>query len=113
MFRLFKLMFVLAGLAAMAWFGFTVKLGERTLFEHVRAIWKTPESQDLLRGTKEKVGSLVDRATDKATKGAAKNIAAGHGESGKDEPSARPMEEVPTKDRNALRGLIGHGLGKE
>ena len=114
MFRLLRLIFVLGGLGAFAWFGMTVRLGERTLFEHIQAIWKTHESQDLMRGTKEKMGNLVDRAADKVVKGVAKN-APGQVNSRGENPGeeAPPMEELPAKDRKALRGLIGHGLEKE
>ena len=116
MFRLLRLIFVLGGLGVVAWFGMTVRLGDRTLFEHVQAIWKTHESQDLMRGTKEKMGNLVDRATDKVVRGVAKNAPGqvnSRGDRPGDEPAAPPMEEVPAKDRNALRGLIGHGLKGE
>jgi len=113
-FRLLRLIFVLGGLGAFIWFGMTVRLGEQTLFEHIQAIWKTQESQDLMRGTKEKMGNLVDRATDKVVKGVAKNAPGqvnSHGEnSGEETP---PREDLPSKDRKALRGLIGHGLEKE
>jgi hypothetical protein len=115
-FRLLRLIFVLGGLGAVTWFGMTVRLGDRTLFEHVQAIWKTHESQDLLRGTKAKMGDLVDRASDKVARGVTKNgpsQANAHGERAGDEPATPPMEEVPAKDRKALRGLIGHGLEKE
>jgi hypothetical protein len=109
-------MFVLGGLGAIAWFGMTVPLGDRTLFEHVQAIWKSHESQDLLRGTKEKVGDLVDRASEKVVRGVAKNAPAqdkAHGESAEGEATKPPLEELPAKDRKALRGIIGHKLEKE
>ena len=100
----------------MTWFGMTVRLGDRTLFEHVQAIWKTHESQDLLRGTKEKMGDLVDRASEKVVRGVAKNApgqVAAHGENAGEESTKPPLEELPAKDRKALRGIIGHGLEKE
>jgi hypothetical protein len=116
-FRLLRLIFFLGCLAAFAWFGMTVPLGDRTLFEHIQAIWKTNASQDLLRGTKEKVGDLVDRATDKVVKGVARNAPSqvnSHGEGAGQEPGVTPpppppMEDLPAKDRKALRGLIGQG----
>lgn len=116
MLRLFRLIVVLGGLAAMTWFALTVRLGDRTLFEHVQAIWKTHESQDLVRGTKEKVGDLVGRATDEVAKGVAKK-APNHVNSrgdGIDETTgaSTPMENVEDNDRKALRGLIGKGTGK-
>ncbi len=114
MFRLLRLIFVLGGLGAMIWFGTTVPLGERTLLEHVQAIWKTPESQGLVRGTKDKVGTLVDRATNRVVKGVAKNAPnqiTAHGEAADEAAGAEahPMEELQAKDRKALRGLIEQG----
>jgi hypothetical protein len=41
--------------------GATVKLGNRTFFGHVRAIWATEEAQDLKNGVKQKTGPAVDR----------------------------------------------------
>jgi hypothetical protein len=60
MFRLLKLCASLAAFVAIAWFGATVKLGSRTLFGHLRAIAETKESQELVDGTKEAAGPLVD-----------------------------------------------------
>jgi hypothetical protein len=41
--------------------GATVKLGSRTFFGHVRAIWQTDEAQDMRQGIKEKAGPVVDK----------------------------------------------------
>ena len=60
MFRLFKLGVALMGFVAFAWFGATVKLGSRTLFEHLHAIGQSKESQDLVDGTKQAAAPLVD-----------------------------------------------------
>ena len=104
---------MLGGLCALVWFGATAKLGDRTLFEHVQAIWKTPESQGLVRGTKDKMGGLVDRATDRVVKGVAKNAPnqiTAHGVAADQDPTASPpMEDVQAKDRKALRNLIEQG----
>jgi hypothetical protein len=112
-FRLLRLIFVLGGLCALVWFGATAKLGDRTLFEHIQAIWKTPESQDLVRGTKNKMGNLVDRATDRVVKGVAKNAPnqiTAHGSAADQDPAASPpMEDVQVQDRKALHNLIEHG----
>ena len=51
MFRLIKLIVALVGLAAFVWFGANVPLGSRTLFEHLQAIGRTHETQELLDGT--------------------------------------------------------------
>ena len=60
MFRLFKLGMALVGFAAFAWFGVTVKLGSQTLFQHLRAISQTKESQELVDGTRQAAGPLAD-----------------------------------------------------
>ena len=60
MFRLLKLCMSLAAFVVLAWFGATVKLGSRTLFEHLHAIGQTKESRELVDGTKEAAEPLVD-----------------------------------------------------
>ena len=51
-----KLLIYLAIAAGLAYCGATVKLGKRTFFGHVRAIWATEEVQDLKEGVKENLG---------------------------------------------------------
>jgi hypothetical protein len=58
--RLIKLALWLVGIASFAWFGVTVKLGDQTLFQHLRAIGQTKESRDLVDGTRQAAGPLVD-----------------------------------------------------
>jgi len=41
--------------------GSTVKLGKRTFFGHVSAIWSTPEAQDMKNGIEEKAGPVVHK----------------------------------------------------
>jgi len=60
-------------LGAGVYYGMTVKLGERTFFEHVRAIGTPRKPRSFGRGTTQKVGGLVDEATDKVVKGVSKN----------------------------------------
>ena len=60
MFRLIKLGVALVGLLAFCWFGVTYQLGSRTLFQHLRAIGQSKESQELVDGTKHAAGPLVD-----------------------------------------------------
>jgi hypothetical protein len=60
MFRLLKLCMSLVAFLVFAWFGATVKLGSRTLFEHLHAIGQTKESQELVDGTKRVAEPLVD-----------------------------------------------------
>lgn len=45
----------------LAYLGATVKLGKRTFFGHVRAIWATEEVQDLKHGVEEKAGPAVEK----------------------------------------------------
>ena len=116
MLRLLKFTLVIGLLGAGVYYGMTVKLGERTFFEHVRAIWETKETQELRRGTKQKVGGLVDQATDQMVKGVAKNapgkvLLRGEGnevDPGQD-PSQPPQEKLSPQDRKALRNIIGQG----
>jgi hypothetical protein len=51
----------IALIGAFAFLGATVKLGNRTFFGHVRAIWHTEEAQDLKEGVKEKAGPAANR----------------------------------------------------
>ena len=122
MFRLFKLGIALIGLAAFAWFGVTVKLGSQTLFQHLRAISQTKESQELVEGTREAAGPLADDVRRKFHEGTAAGTAAGTADgtakgTGKatattadkhaPDPGAGPPEErVSPADRQALHHLI-------
>jgi hypothetical protein len=56
-----KLILTLAIIAGLAYCGATVKLGKRTFFGHVKAIWATEEVQDLKTGVEEKVGPTTDK----------------------------------------------------
>ena len=80
MFRLLKLCMSLAAFLVVAWFGATVKLGDRTLFEHLHAIGQTKESQELANGAKQAAEPLVDDVKrrmgqkDRADKGSDKGV---------------------------------------
>jgi hypothetical protein len=56
-----KLIVYLAIIGALVYAGATVKLGQKTFFEHVRAIWHTEEVQDLKKGVEDKAGPAVDK----------------------------------------------------
>jgi hypothetical protein len=113
MFRFLKLVLYLGALVGLIWFGSTVELGKRTLFGHIQNIWKTHESQELVDGAKGKVGDLVDRASDKVSKGVGKNITAPASSRGEEQEGAPPMEDVQGEDRKALRDLIGRKTKSE
>jgi hypothetical protein len=56
-----RFLLYLALAAGLTYCGATVKLGKRTLFGHIRAIWATEEVQDLAHGVEEQAGPAVDR----------------------------------------------------
>ena len=115
-FRLLKLALVMCLLGAGIYYGMTVKLGERTFFQHVMAIWDTKETKELRRGAKQKVGGLVDEATDQVVKGVTRNasgkvLTRADSTSTDSEaiPSQPPQEKLSPQDRKALRNIIGQG----
>jgi hypothetical protein len=98
LFRLIKLGVALVGFLAFAWFGATVKLGSQTLFEHLHAIGQTKESQELVDGTKQAAGPLVDDV---------RRRIGSRGEPTAAVPDAGPPEErVSASDQHELRRLI-------
>lgn len=48
-------------IAGFVWFGSSVKLGNRTFFGHVRAIWHTEEAQELKDGVTEKAAPAAGK----------------------------------------------------
>ena len=54
--------FVLCALVlGFIWFGSSVKMGRRTLFGHVRAVWATDEAQEMKRGVEEGTKPVLDK----------------------------------------------------
>ena len=78
-----RFVFTLFVVGVLVFLGATVKLGKRTFFGHVQAIWKTEEVQELKDGVKEKAGPAVD----KVKRGVEKGIE----EAKKDEGSAATL----------------------
>ena len=78
----------------LAWCGATVKLGQRTFFGHVRAIWATEEVQQLKTGVEDTAGPTVDKVKRgvKAGIDAAKDGSgsAGSGSAGSAAPAPAP-----------------------
>lgn len=56
-----RFILTLAIILGLAYCGATVKLGDKTFFEHVRAIWHSNEVQDLKRGVEDKAGPTADK----------------------------------------------------
>jgi hypothetical protein len=89
MFRLARFLISIALLLGFAWFATSVKLGKRTLLEHVRAIFSTQEAKDLADGTKEEARKLADKVkTELARDGGA------------------PLDPLDEKERKQLDKLI-------
>ena len=102
MFRLIKLAVGLVGLMAFVWFGVTVKLGEQTLFQHLRAIGQTKESQELMDGTRQAAGPLVDDVKRRLGK---------HDQDGSRLPAmppdaGAPQERLSSSEQRQLRALL-------
>src|SRR6516165_8964089 len=95
MFQLLKLCVSLAAFVALAWFGATVKLGSRTLFEHMRAIAGTKESQELVDGTKQAAEPLVDDVKRHIGRGDDKGDKSEKGEKGEGDRQARLRTAPP------------------
>ena len=91
-----RLLVFLAIAAGLTYCGATVKLGDRTFFGHVRAIWSTPEAQQLKEGVKEKAGPAADRVKRGIEKGyeAATEDEQGSG-SGARKPAPAPAPAKP------------------
>ena len=56
-----RLLVWIALIGAFVFAGSTIKLGNRTFFGHVRAIWHTDEAQDLKHGVQEKAAPAASR----------------------------------------------------
>jgi hypothetical protein len=95
-FRILKFLVSLGCLAVLAWWALTVPLGDRTLFEHLRAIGDTKESQELVKGTRQKV-TEVKRRIAGAERGRADAGAA---------PLGPPQEHLTQDDRQEMRRFI-------
>ncbi len=72
-----RFIITLVVIATLAVCGATVKLGKRTFFGHVGAIWKTDEAQDMKKGIEDKAGP--------AAKKLERGMKAGYREATKDE----------------------------
>jgi hypothetical protein len=84
-----RLLVFLALVVGVTYCGSTVKLGNRTFFGHVRAIWATDEVQDLKHGVEDKAGPAAKRVKRGIEKGieAATHDDDGSAGSGKQQPA--------------------------
>lgn len=87
-----KLLIYLALAVGLAYCGATVKLGKRTFFGHIQAIWATEEVQDLKHGVEEKAGPAARELKNKVHEMTADDpTGAGSGSAG----SAKPAPAAP------------------
>jgi hypothetical protein len=105
-FKLIKLFIGVVGLGAFVWWGLTVPLGDRTLFGHLSAIGQTRESQDLVRGTKQKVGDLKKRI------GGSDPVKVETAEKADKPGEAGPEEHLTRADRKEIRHFIDSARAK-
>jgi hypothetical protein len=75
--------------------GATVKLGKRTFFGHVKAIWSTDEAKDMREGIKEKAGPVVDKIERGAKAGWKEATKDGTSGSGSAAPVPQPESVTP------------------
>jgi hypothetical protein len=114
MFRMLKFLLGIAALVAFVWVGANIPLGSRTLFQHLQAIGRTRETQDLLDGTKQAGKPIVDgvregvrrrlggsnaEVDDRGTAAERATVAPDGG--------TAPAEHVSESDREQLRKVLG------
>jgi hypothetical protein len=87
-FRLIRWLAWLACFAGFIWFGSTVKLGRRTLFGHLSAIFHSREAKELADGTKEEAHLIAEKLRAPS-------------------PAPKPaLDPVTEKDRDSLDKLV-------
>ena len=87
---LLKFVLGLAIVAAVLWFGMSVRLGKHTLFGHFEAIFKSDETKDLVDGTRESIDPAVERVK--------RSVKAGMDEAARvPSPDAAPDAAAPQK----------------
>jgi len=61
MFRLLRFFFWIFALVCIVWFSTTVRLGQNTLWGHIQRIWKSQETQDMVKGTEDAAKPAIDK----------------------------------------------------
>jgi len=118
MFRMLKFLLGIAALAVFVWVGANIPLGSRTLFEHLQAIGRTRETQDLLDGTKKAGKPFVDGVKD----GVRRRLGASNAEVDDQGTASEratlapdggtaPADHVSDSDRDKLRKVLGAEAG--
>ena len=104
----FKLCVAMAAFVSFAWFGTTVKLGQLTLFQHLRAIGQTQESRELVDGTRQAAEPLVDGVKRRIVGGVtpAPETAKAPTPTETPEEAPAPREKISPAEKRQLRKLI-------
>lgn len=110
MFKLLKLLLGLAGLVVFVWFGANIPLGSHTLFEHLQAIGRTRETQDLLDGTKKSAQPIVEGVRRRLGGSNAETVAdqsPGQRATAVPDGGVAPADHISDTDRESLRKVLG------
>ena len=91
-----RFLFMTALVVGLCVCGATVKLGSRTFFGHVRAIWQTDEAQDMREGIKDKAGPVVDKVKRGVKAGWEEATNDGSNKKGAENIHTPPPEPLPT-----------------
>jgi hypothetical protein len=118
MFRLIRGLIGLAVIGGVVYVAVAVPLGQKTLWQHVKAIADSSESKELVKEVKKKAGELTATAPDKGSspdtrasrRGAAEGKGAGTAEEGG--PSA-PSDDFSADERRKLRKLIRQKMARD
>jgi hypothetical protein len=95
-----RLLFSMVAFATFVWFGATVDLGPRTLFGHLYNIGRSPESRELVEGTKQSAKPLVDDVRRRIAGTEPEKV------TGVTPDAAPPEETISSHDRRELKKLI-------
>jgi hypothetical protein len=103
---LVRLLLALVALVVLVWFGANVRLGSRTLFQHLQAVGSTRETREFFDGTRQSAQPIVDGVRKRLGSNAAPD-----NQIGKTVPDAGapPGEDVSPLDRLRLRKVLGSG----
>jgi len=94
MIRLIRLVITLAVLAGIVYFAVAVPLGQKTLWQHLKAIAGSKESQELVDEVKQKAGSAMRRDAGPARRA----------------PTGGSSDHLTDQERRLLRKLIKEKL---
>ena len=84
-----RFILIVLSAAMLAYVGATVKMGNRTLFGHIRAVWATPEAQDMKKGVEQSAKPMLQKVK--------RGVEAGYREATKDDGVNAPAPKPETK----------------